>query len=77
MNIHHRPSASYGGEEPWPGYIVGGPNSGKNDSVLQGLSFDTPPMKCYADSRQSYAGNEVAINWNAPLCYVLADFYKE
>jgi endoglucanase len=75
-HIHHRPSAAYGGEEPWPGYLAGGPNKGKGDSILQAMSFDTPPMKYYEDNRQSYASNEVAINWNAPLCYVLAAFYK-
>ncbi len=76
MNIHHRPSAADGKEEPWPGLLAGGPNNGRNDDVLRGLSFDTPPMKCYQDSLQSYASNEVAINWNAPLVYVLGYFSK-
>jgi endoglucanase len=26
----------------------------------------------YLDEQASYAGNEVAINWNAPLVFVLA-----
>ncbi len=73
-NIHHRPSAAMG--KAWPGLLAGGPNKGRNDGVLQGLSFDTPPMKCYMDSQGSYAGNEIAINWNAPLVYVLAAFIK-
>lgn len=75
-NIHHRPSASDEKEEPWPGLLAGGPNFQRNDKVLQGMSFDTPPMKCYQDNLQSYASNEVAINWNAPLVYVLGYFSK-
>ena len=76
MNIHHRPSAADGKEEPWPGLLAGGPSAGKQDEVLRGLSFDTPPMKCYQDSLESYASNEIAINWNAPLVYVLGYFSK-
>jgi endoglucanase len=76
MNIHHRPSAADGKEEPWPGLLAGGPNAQKSDKILQGMPFDTPPMKCYEDNLQSYASNEVAINWNAPLVYVLGYFSK-
>jgi endoglucanase len=73
-NIHHRPSVASG--KAWPGLLAGGPNKWRNDAVLQELSFDTPPAKCYMDDKNSYAGNEIAINWNAPLCYVLAAFIK-
>lgn len=31
-----------------------------------------PPAKMYLDEMASYASNEVAINWNAPLVFVLA-----
>jgi endoglucanase len=44
----------------------------KSDPVLRQLSFDTPSAKCFADDTGSYASNEIAINWNAPLVYVLA-----
>jgi endoglucanase len=74
MNIHHRPSAADGREEPWPGLLAGGPNFQRNDKILQSMPFDTPPMKCYEDNIQSYASNEVAINWNAPLVYVTGYF---
>jgi endoglucanase len=33
---------------------------------------DLPPAKMYLDEQESYASNEVAINWNAPLVFVLA-----
>ncbi|MCX8094077.1 MAG: glycoside hydrolase family 9 protein [Candidatus Goldbacteria bacterium] len=70
-NIHHRPTVSDNIEEPYPGLLAGGPNMKKNDPVLKQLSFDTPAAKCYVDDTGSYASNEVAINWNAPLVYVI------
>jgi endoglucanase len=29
------------------------------------------PMKSYTDQLASYASNEICINWNAPLVFVL------
>ncbi len=71
-NIHHRPSVADDLEEPYPGLLAGGPNMKKSDPVLRQLSFDTPAAKCFVDDTGSYASNEIAINWNAPLAYVLA-----
>jgi endoglucanase len=31
-----------------------------------------PPMRGYLDDQESYASNEIAINWNAPLVLLLA-----
>jgi hypothetical protein len=43
--------------------------------VLQALfTSSTPPALCYADSLPSYASNEIAINWNAPLVFVAGYF---
>jgi len=66
---HHRPSA--GLAQPWPGLLSGGPNRGRQDAALRRLAAG-PPAKMYLDEQASYAGNEVAINWNAPLVFVLA-----
>jgi endoglucanase len=33
---------------------------------------DLPPAKIYVDSQNSYASNEIAINWNAALVFLLA-----
>jgi endoglucanase len=74
MNIHHRPSASDTIPEPYPGLLAGGPNVKKSDDELKKLPFDTKPGRCYVDELYSYASNEIAINWNAPLAYVLAYF---
>lgn len=68
---HHRPSAALGLPEPWPGLLSGGPNRGRQDDVLRKLSSGLP-AKMYVDDTGSYASNEVAINWNAALVFLLA-----
>jgi endoglucanase len=68
---HHRPSAADGIVEPVPGLLAGGPNQYGGDPVLQALiNTGTPPALCYVDTVASYASNEIAINWNAPLVFV-------
>lgn len=70
---HHRPSAADGLDLPWPGLLVGGPNAGRQDTVMKRLvSPDLPPAKMYVDETGAYSCNEVAINWNAPLVFLLA-----
>ncbi|MBB4107574.1 glycoside hydrolase family 9 protein [Pedobacter zeae] len=66
MHPHHRLSFADGVAEPIPGLLVGGPNRGKQD----GLRYDAEPELSYLDDVNSYASNEIAINWNAPLVYV-------
>jgi len=39
---------------------------------LKKLPAGLPPAKMYLDDLGSYASNEVAINWNAPLVFLLA-----
>jgi endoglucanase len=69
---HHRPSASSKLAAPWPGMLSGGPNAGRNDSVLAALPGNLPPAKVYADQTASYASNEICINWQAALVFLLA-----
>jgi endoglucanase len=69
---HHRPSAADGLPEPWPGLLAGGPNRGRQDEVMRKFSPETPPAKIYLDDQGAYSANEVAINWNAPLVFLLA-----
>lgn len=67
MHPHHRPSTADGIDAPVPGLLAGGPNPGRQD----GCKYDfTEPETAYVDSDCSYASNEIAINWNAPLVYV-------
>lgn len=75
MHPHHRPSAADGIVNPVPGLLAGGPNQYLNDPLLQSLfNSSTPPALCYVDHQDSYASNEIAINWNAPLVFVAGYF---
>lgn len=70
---HHRPSEADGVEAPVPGFIVGGPNPGQQDQKGCPVRYPSAlPALSYIDHGCSYAANEVAINWNAPLVYVAA-----
>ena len=69
---HHRPSASGKLAAPWPGMLSGGPNAGRSDAVLADLPGNLPPAKVYADQTASYASNEICINWQAALVFLLA-----
>ena len=40
--------------------------------MLKSLPAGLPPAKVYADEQASYASNEIAINWQAALVFVLA-----
>jgi endoglucanase len=69
---HHRPSGDGKHDKPWPGLLSGGPNAGRQDAVLAALPKGLPPAKVYADQLGSYASNEIAINWQASLVFLLA-----
>ncbi len=69
---HHRPSVAIGAPAPWPGLLSGGPNAGREDAVLKQLPPQLPPAKVYRDDTDSYASNEIAINWQAALVFLLA-----
>ena len=71
---HHRPSTSDGVSAPVPGMLVGGPQPGGED--IGSESWECRDYRTgqaatsYTDNTCSYATNEVAINWNAPLAYL-------
>ncbi|HKI12256.1 MAG TPA: glycoside hydrolase family 9 protein [Candidatus Acidoferrum sp.] len=69
---HHRPSGAGKNAEPWPGLLSGGPNAARQDDALKKLPPGLPPAKVYVDDQASYASNEIAINWQAPLVFLLA-----
>ena len=73
---HHRPSGDGKQTGPWPGLLSGGPNAGRQDAVLAELPKDLPPAKVYADQMASYASNEIAINSQASLVFLLAGELK-
>jgi endoglucanase len=72
LHPHHRPSQADQVAAPIPGFLTAGPNPGQQDKA------ECPPYPgalaatSYLDHVCSYASNEVAINWNAPLVYVTA-----
>jgi len=68
MHPHHRPSEADGIEKPFPGMLVGGPNPGQQDKKDLSTPYSSDyPDESYMDVMQSYASNEIAINWNASL----------
>ncbi|MEX1267668.1 MAG: glycoside hydrolase family 9 protein [Balneolaceae bacterium] len=69
LNIHHRPSDAHSIREPVPGLLAGGPNPGQQDECIYPSDY---PAKSYVDDWCSYASNEIAINWNAPMVYLSA-----
>jgi endoglucanase len=71
MNIHHRPSGADGVAEPVPGFLVGGPNTSVLNDCFPNVKRSEFPAASYTDSECSYSTNEICINWNAPLVFVL------
>jgi endoglucanase len=65
MFPHHRSSGANGIDKPVQGFIVGRPNRDKQDSQKVTYNSDFT-AKVYIDSQESFASNEVCINWNAP-----------
>ncbi len=67
VNPHHRLAATDDIPGPLPGFLVGGPNPGKQDGCDYLSDF---PDESYLDVVESYASNEIAINWNATLLHL-------
>ena len=59
---HDRRSGGDAVADPWPGYLVGGPENKATD---------------WQDDQKNARTNEIAINWNAALIYALAAFLAE
>ncbi len=59
MHPHDRRCGGDDVDDPWPGYLVGGPH---------------PRATSWQDVEKDYRTNEIAINWNAALIYALAAF---
>lgn len=67
-NPHHRISQADKIKQAIPGMVVGGPQPGQQDKCKYPSKM---PAKSYSDTWCSYASNEVTINWNAPMVYVM------
>ncbi len=72
---HHRfwandPSLGY--PPPAPGTLAGGPNANPEDpAALSAGVLEEGAARRYVDNIGSYSTNEVTINWNAPLVWVV------
>ncbi|WP_428241570.1 glycoside hydrolase family 9 protein [Gynuella sp.] len=78
---HHRFWAgALNNNYPWapPGALAGGPNSGLEDDVSKDAvdGCQSRPQTCYVDDIGAWSTNEITINWNSALFWVLA-FYDE
>ncbi|MDR0973618.1 MAG: glycoside hydrolase family 9 protein [Prevotellaceae bacterium] len=70
MYPHHRLAGSDDIVNPLPGFLVGGPNPGRQDGAEYPSDI---PDEAYADVEGSYASNEIAINWQGSfVCFVTA-----
>ena len=70
MRPHHRQSSADNIVEPVPGLLSGGPNPKMQDKKWVTYRY-SEPMRSWEDAESSYSANEVCLNWNAPLVYVL------
>ena len=67
MHPHQRLSEADGIDAPLPGFLAGGPNPGQQD-IAQVTTYPSKAAdESYTDDMNSYASNEIAINWNAYL----------
>lgn len=73
LHPHHRPSVADGLDAPVPGLLSGGPNAqAPRQDRCAGYPATTAADEVFVDADCSYASNEIAINWNAPLVYLAA-----
>lgn len=74
LRPHHRIMGADTVDAPFPGFVVGGPNAGREDENREEPGVYYPqrePARSYVDLQGAYASNEVAINWNAALVFVV------
>ena len=72
MNPHHRISFADGVVPPVPGFLSGGPNSTAGGTGGDGCKgYPNEAAKRFLDQQPCYESNEIAINWNSPLAYLV------
>ena len=57
------------------GVMSGGPGAGMQDPYVGGLGFKRGTLasqKCYVDSAEAWSVNEITINWNSPLAWMVS-----
>ncbi|MFV0593985.1 MAG: glycoside hydrolase family 9 protein [Draconibacterium sp.] len=77
MHPHQRISSADGVKDPMPGYLAGGPNTNVfTDCDQDKVQRSHFPASSYVDEECSYSTNETAINWNAPLVFLVSALDK-
>lgn len=75
VNPHHRHwahSRRSGAPMPPPGVLSGGPNnSDMSDPVAETMVGTCAAQTCWRDDWEAWTQNEVTINWNAPLFWMM------
>ncbi|MGL5317203.1 MAG: glycoside hydrolase family 9 protein [Bacteroidales bacterium] len=71
---HHRLFATDHVDQPYPGFLVGGPNPGRQDKVTY---YSYIPDQAYVDIEAAYACNEIAINWQSFAVYLFGGLDAE
>ena len=64
------------------GVLSGGPNAGLQDPYVRALGFvpgkkENPSQRCFVDSIEAWSTNEVTINWNSPLAWIVSFLQDE
>ncbi|NLC93820.1 MAG: hypothetical protein GX677_10270 [Treponema sp.] len=72
-HTHHRPSVATGKE--MKGMLSGGPTEFLIDDILKKTYSEknVPPLKRFLDDERSYSSNEIAINWNSGIGYLITE----
>jgi len=70
-HIHDRRSSADKIDAPIPGLLVGGPTTAARSDCGEDQYKSTFPALSYTDMECSYSTNEIAINWNAPLAFLV------
>ncbi|WP_304197705.1 glycoside hydrolase family 9 protein [Flavobacterium alvei] len=70
-HIHDRRSSADKIEAPIPGLLVGGPTTAARSDCGESNYKSNFPALSYLDMECSYSTNEIAINWNAPLAFLV------
>ena len=76
-HVHDRRCSSDTIPEPIPGLLVGGPNKQARADCGEENYLSSYPALSYLDMECSYATNEIAINWNAPLAFLIHSIEAE
>lgn len=70
-HIHDRRSSADKIDAPIPGLLVGGPTTAARSDCGEDKYKSSFPALSYTDMECSYSTNEIAINWNAPLAFLV------